>query len=253
MLQVIKDQLNQSYPGDLVDSLLESYKELVENFNRGKLRPSEVEAGRFCEAAIRILQYKIAKTYTPLGDRLNMDMEINNLANLSKANFDDSIRLHIPRTIRVVYDIRNKRDSAHLGNINTNIMDATLVLNCCKWILAELFRIDLKMPINKAQQTIDHLIKRNVPTVQDFGGFLVTLDSGLSARHRILVLLYHRGEQGATREEVASWLPPKMKKQLASVLNRLQHDSNYIHRDGNRIYITIAGEQFIEQRILPNL
>lgn len=253
MLDSVRQQLSQSYPQVLIDFLLDSYKELVDNFNRSKLRPSEVEGGRFCEATIRMLQHKITGTYTPVGERVNMDVEINNLANLPKASFNDSVRLHIPRTIRVIYDIRSKRDTAHLGNVNPNVMDATLVLNCCKWILAELFRIDLQMPINEAQQTIDYLIKKNIPIVQDFGGFLVTLDSSLSARHRILVLLYHRGEQGATREEVSSWLPPKMKKQLATVLNRSQHDSNYIHRAGNQIYITIAGEQFVEQRILPSL
>jgi hypothetical protein len=40
----------------------------------------------------------------------------------------DSIRLHIPRTFRVIYDIRNKRDAAHLGDgIDPNLQDSTLV------------------------------------------------------------------------------------------------------------------------------
>lgn len=254
MLDTVKNQLNQFYPQEIVGFLLDSYKELVENFNLGKLRPSEVEGGRFCEAAIRMLQYKTAGTYTPIGTPIaNLDTEISTLANLPKADFSESIRLHIPRTIRVIYDIRSKRDSVHLGNINPNLMDATLVLNCCKWILAELFRLELKIPANEAQKTIDYLIEKKIPIIQDFDGFLVTLNPRLSARDRMLVLLYYRSKEGATREELSLWLPPKMKKQLTINLTRLQHDKNFIHRAKNQVYITRSGEQFVEDNISPYL
>ena len=254
MLDTVKNQLNQFYPQELVDSLLGSYKEVVESFNLGKLRPSEVEGGRFCEAAIRMLQYKTTGAYTPIGTRIaNLDIEISTLANLPKADFSESIRLHIPRTIRVIYDIRSKRDSVHLGNISPNLMDATLILNCCKWVLAELFRMELKIPANEAQKTIDYLIEKKIPIIQDFDGFLVTLNPCLSARDRILVLLYYRGKEGATREELSLWLPPKMKKQLTINLSRLQYDKNFIHRAKSQIYITRAGEQFVEDNISPYL
>lgn len=250
MLDIVKNQLNQFYPQELVDALLDSYKDLVENFNRDKLRPSEVEGGRFCEAIIRMLQYKTTGTYTPIGTPIgNLDTEISTLANLPKADFNESIRLHIPRTIRVIYDIRSKRDSVHLGNIDPNLMDATLILNCCKWVLAELFRMELQIPVDEAQKTINYLIEKKIPIVQDFDGFLVTLNPRLSARDRILVLLYYRGKEGATREELSLWLPPKMKKQLTTNLNRLQHDKNFIHRVKKQIYITRLGEKFVEDNI----
>ena len=254
MLDTVKNQLNQFYPQELVDSLLDSYKELVENFNLGKLRPSEVEGGRFCEATIRMLQYKTTGTYTPIGASIgNLDTEITGLANLPKADFNESIRLHIPRTIRVIYDIRSKRDSVHLGNIDPNLMDATLILNCCKWVLAELFRMELQIPVNEAQKTINYLIEKKIPIVQDFDGFLVTLNPRLSARDRILVLLYYRGKEGATREDLSLWLPPKMKNQLTTNLSRLQYNNNFIHRAKSQIYITRAGEQFVEDNISPHL
>jgi len=250
MFDTVKNQLQHFYPQELVDALLDSYKDLVENFNRGKLRPSEVEGGRFCEAAIRILQYKTMGTYTPIGTPIgNLDTEISRLANLPKVGFSESIRLHIPRTIRVIYDIRSKRDSVHLGNINPNLMDATLILNCCNWALAELFRMELQIPVNEAQKIINHLIEKKIPIVQDFDGFLVTLNPRLTSRDRILVLLYYRSKEGTTREELSLWLPPKMKRQLSTNLNRLQHDKNFIHRVKNQIYITRAGEKFVEDNI----
>ena len=54
----------------------------------------------------------------------------------------DAIRLHIPRTLRLVYDIRNKRDVAHLGpDIDPNLQDSTLVVSALDWVLAEFIRL----------------------------------------------------------------------------------------------------------------
>jgi hypothetical protein len=253
MINKVKDQLLKTYPQELVDSILDSYTQLAENFMRSKIRPSEVEGGRFCEATIRMLQYKTTGTYTPMGTSLNLDTEINVLRNLPATSFDDSIRLHIPRTIRVIYDIRSKRDSAHLGNINPNLMDGTLVLNCCKWILAELFRMESQISVDEAQQIINNLVEKEVPIIQNFGSFEVILNTQLTSRSRILVLLYNRGEKGATRAELSSRLPPKMRNQLGTQLSRLQHDKSFIHRDKNRIYITRSGEKFVEDNILPKV
>lgn len=253
MINKVKDELIKTYPQELIDSILDSYKELAENFIRGKIRPSEVEGGRFCEATIRMLQYKTTGTYTPIGTHLNLDTEVNVLRNLPVTSFDDSIRLHIPRTIRVIYDIRSKRDSAHLGNIDPNLMDGTLVLNCCKWILAELFRMESQISIEEAQRIINSLVEKEVPIIQDFGGFKVILNPRLSARDRILVLLYERSEEGVARAELSSQLPPKMRTQLGTQLSRLQHDKSFIHRDKNQIYITRSGEKFVEDNILPKI
>lgn len=253
MIDKLKEQLAKFYPRELVDALLGSYEELAGNYVRAKLRPSQVEGGRLCEAVIRMLQYETAGHYTPIGSSLNLDGEIETLRNLPKNSYDESIRVHIPRTIRVIYDIRSKRDSAHLGSISPNTMDATLVLNCCKWIMAELFRMRFQMPIVEAQKIIDSLVEKDIPLIQDFGGFPVILKPQLSLGDRILLLLYNRGEEGATRQELSSWLPPKMHKQLATYLSRLQHDRSFIHRDDKRIYITWAGERFVEDNILPNL
>ena len=252
MINKVKEELTKSYPLELVNSLLESYEELAGNFVRGKLRPSQVEGGRFCEAVIRMLQHETTGNYTPIGTPLNLDLEIETLKNLPKAAHDESIRLHIPRTVRVIYDVRSKRDAAHLGNVNSNMMDATLVLNCCKWILAELFRTKFQIPIEEAQQIINNLVEKEIPVIQDFAGFPVILNPQMSAGERILILLYNRGNEGTTRQELAAWLPPKMQKQLTGNLSRLQHDRSFIHRDKIQIYITRAGEKFVEDNILPH-
>lgn len=252
MIGSIQEQLNAIYPIELVNLLLDSHKELTNNFIRGKIRPTEVEGGRFCETVLRMLQYKTSKSFTPLGTQIKTDDEIDKLEKLPRASYDDTIRLHIPRTVRLIYDIRNKRDSAHLGRVSVNLMDATLVLYCCKWILAELFRIDCKIPMEEAQKIIDNLVERNIPIIQKFDNFPVTLNPALSARERMLILLYDRGADGATKVELTNWIPPSMKNQISSNINRLRWEKNYIHVNGDRIFITLIGEKFVEDNLLPN-
>ncbi len=129
MREIIRQQLANSLDINIVDELLEAHAEAKRNYYLGGLRLSEVEGGRFCEASFRLLEQITTGNFTPVGRRLNTNELIRNLANLPANQHSESIRLHIPRALRLVYDIRNKRDAAHLADgINPNFQDATLVI-----------------------------------------------------------------------------------------------------------------------------
>src|SRR5262249_21743748 len=106
----VKKSLIAHFPARIVDELIECYTEQKKNMYLGRMRPNEVEGGRFAEAAFRMLQHVAGLPVTPLGTQLDTERVIRDLANLPSSGNQDSTRLHIPRTLRVVYDIRNKRD-----------------------------------------------------------------------------------------------------------------------------------------------
>jgi hypothetical protein len=159
LLQQIRDGLSGQIPAQLVDELLASYGEAKKNFYLGGLRLSEVEGGRFSEAAFRILQEKTTGKYTPLSRKIDSDRIIVDLANLpSSGSHPDSLRLHILRALRIVYDIRNNRDAAHLADgIDPNLQDATLVVSVLDWVLAELVRLYHSVSANEAQRKSSEL------------------------------------------------------------------------------------------------
>ena len=106
MRTTVEAQLASKLDGKLVHELLEAYSEAKRNFYLGGLRLSAVEGGRFCEAAFRLLEYETKKTFTPLTKPLaSTDKLILELSNLDGSKFGDAIRLHIPRSLRLVYDI----------------------------------------------------------------------------------------------------------------------------------------------------
>ncbi len=121
--------------------LLEAYSEAKKRYHLGDLRPNIVEGGRFSEAVFRILQWATdGGNFTPLGGNLpGLPTLLGQLA--QRTGHDDSLRLHIPRVLQGIYQIRSNRNGPHLGAINVNNMDATLVVHDMDWVLAELVRL----------------------------------------------------------------------------------------------------------------
>jgi hypothetical protein len=153
--------------------------------------------------------------------------------------------------LRVVYDIRNNRDAAHLAEgIDANLQDATLVVSVLDWVLAEFVRLYHGVPANEAQKIVDGLVARKVPAIQDFDGFLKVLKPDLKASEYVLLVLYERGSAGATYKEMEGWVRPAMRANLRTTLNRMVNDYAFLHASGDRFSITKRGAAEVEKRNL---
>lgn len=251
MRSTIEAELSSKLDPALIRELLDAHSEARRNFHLGGLRLSAVEGGRFCEAAFRLLEQITSGKSTPLGKQLDSDRLIERLRSLSGSSFPDAVRLHIPRALRLVYDIRNKRDAAHLADgIDPNTQDASVVISTINWVLAEFVRLYHSVSADEAHKIVDQIVLRTVPIIQDFDGALKVLNTALGASDYVLVLLYHRGVSGATNAELESWVRPQMRGNLRRTLRRLDDELAFIHADGRRYQITQAGERDVERRRL---
>jgi hypothetical protein len=251
MRNVIETQLASKLDAKLVRELLDAHSEARRNFHLGGLRLSAVEGGRFCEAAFRLLEQITSGKWTPLGKQLDSDRLIERLRSLDATLHSDAVRLHIPRALRLVYDIRNKRDAAHLADgIDPNGQDATLVVSTINWVLAEFVRLYHSVSADEANQIVEQIVTRTVPIIQDFDGALKVLNTALGASDYVLVLLYHRGSAGATYAELDAWIRPQMRSNLRRTLRRLDDELALIHSDTHSFRITQAGERDVEKRRL---
>ncbi len=217
----------------------------------GGHRLSAVEGGRFCEAAYRILEQVATGSFVPLGRRLNADQLARQLAALPVGSVSDSIRLHIPRALRVIYDVRNNRDAAHLADgIDPNIQDSSVVVAILDWTLAEFVRLHHGVEASEAHELIAGLVTRKAPVIEDFDGFLKVLNPELQAGDHCLVLLYQRGRLGATVKQLTEWARPSMRANLRRTLRRLEHDLAFVHSDGIGYQITLVGKREVESKRL---
>jgi hypothetical protein len=237
-------------PRQLVDELLEAYVEAKRRYHLSDHRPQEVEGGRFSEAVFRVLQHLAGLSFTPLSKTLpSVDKLLIALENASGQ--PDSVRLHIPRTLKLIYDIRNKRDAAHLADgIDANLQDATLVIANMDWVVAELVRLHHGVSATEAQRIIEDLVTREVPAVQEIDGQPVIL-SDLKPRDQALLMLYRAGAQGMKLDELASALRVDRKDHLKSRLVKLDQDKLVLaHPSTQRYYITSKGSREVETRKL---
>lgn len=251
MRKLIEGELTKQLDPTLVRELLDAHAEVKRNFYLGGLRLAEVEGGRFCEAAFRLLEQNAFGSHSPLGIQLDTEKLIGKLKNLAPGSRPDAVRLHIPRALRLVYDIRNKRDAAHLADgIDPNLQDGTLVVSTVDWVLAEFIRLYHSVSADDAKAIVDDIVTRAAPIIQDFGGALKVLKPGLGASDHCLVLLYQCGEKSATIEQLRDWVRPAMRQNLKRTLNTMVDVRDLVHFDGTRYRITRLGESDVESRRL---
>lgn len=251
-VDAVRSGLTASLDPAVVERLLGTYGELKGNYYLGGHRLSAVEAGRFCEAVVRLLQQRATGVFIPLAQNIDVDRELRRLENVTTAS--ESIRLHIPRAIRVIYGIRNKRDTAHLNDgIDPNMQDSTLVAGTADWIMAELVRLHHNVSPAEATTIVQDLVQIKAPLVQDFDGYLKVLNPNLPAGDHILLLLHQCGASGASALQLNEWSQPNMRSNLKRTLDRLVHQKAWVHEKDEMYVITKAGIIEVSNRMLMQL
>jgi len=239
---------------NLANELVEAYEELKSRYFRRDFRPGVLEGGRFAEAAFRILEFAATGSYTPLGRTLSkVPQLIQSLENANAATVHESIRIHIPRALASVYNVRNRRDIGHLAaDVDANSMDAEYMVGTCSWVLAEFVRLFHQCSPEEAQAYVEAIVKRQAPIVQVFGDGPFVLARELPDKDEILLLLNHQGGIGATVDDLDGWMPSTARKVIQARLGDLEHKFRYIRRSGGRNYITDTGCSYVESRLLPH-
>lgn len=244
----LKSILTGQIPEDLIDVLLKEYNEIKGHYFLQKFRPSELNASRFCECILRIVEYLDKGTYTPLGQQLNTDKIILDASN--NINLKETIRFFIPRLSRVLLDVRNKRDIAHLGGeVNPNFSDSKFVVHASDWILTEIVRHLYNCSIDEAQRIVANINEIKIPIIADINGFVRIQNTDLTASDKVLVILYYKNPDVVTDSNIIKWLryknPTRMKKQILRELD----DQALIHYEAGSCLLLPKGINYVEKNV----
>lgn len=244
-----KTILEAVYPSPLVDAILIAYSEIEGNYSIKKWKASELDAGHFCEVARRMIEHSLFGRHTPIGAGLPNfnDQEIKKY---EQTTGDESFRILMPRVLKSVYNLRNKRGVGHLGNISPNEMDATLILYSVKWVLSEFVRLSAcgSLDTTAAQIVVDQLIERRVALIWNNGETKRILIDGISMKDKVLILLYDENLQ--TEDALREHVEYKNKGNFRRLLNGL-HSARLIEFSiGRSIAITPKGVIAAEEIML---
>jgi hypothetical protein len=149
-----------------------------------------------------------------------------------------SFQILIPRILPALYEIRNNRGVGHVGgDVDSNRIDATLVISTCSWIIAELVRVYHGLPFSDAQTMVDRLVEYKSPIIWQCGETKRILTNGFTLADQILVLT--ASEPGPVNlNQLMSWTEYGKKSYFLRVLNQL-HSERYIEFDKSKAQVIL--------------
>jgi len=254
MIQKVGADLKVKLPTELVDSLLTFYKEIKEKFYLDKHEPAELNGGKFAEICFRILQHETANgVYTPVGQQISqLAQELRRFEQLPVASAIDSYRIHIPRTLTIMCDVRNKRGVAHPNvEISPNHSDSSLLAICADWVMAELFRVHYQCAPDEAQAIVDSLVERRLVLVHEVEDVKRVLLPNISPKDEILLLLYAEHPRKVREVDLLAWVEVKSRdktKYRERYLDVLHQQKLIEYRKDEWCLILPPGVRYVEGR-----
>ncbi len=230
-------------PSGLREPLLAEYRSITKNYAEHRWQPSELAGGIFCEVVYTILEGHAGGVYAAAPNKpKNFPEACRKLENNTQE--PHSFRILIPRVLIALYDIRNNRGVGHAGgDVDSNHMDATLVLNMSNWVMAELVRVFHQLPISEAQRLVDNLAERHVPLVWQGASVKRVLNPNLKLKEQIILLLASSSGE-VTVADLFDWTDYENKTYFMKTLREL-HDSRMVElsKDEKILELLPPGDQ----------
>lgn len=233
--------------------LIETYLAIKRSHIESDYEAAGLSAGKFCEVLIRLLQFEIGGSYTAFGKSIpNMADECRKIITAKNGTVSESLKIIVPRALIFLYTMRNKRGIGHVGgDIDANCIDSATISRTADWVVCELIRIFHKMPIEEAQDLVDSISVRSLPIVWEVAGKKRVLREGLSAKQKVLVLLYSELNAAVLTEDLCSWVEYAPSMFAKRVLNDL-HKARLIEYDteSELVYLSPKGAKMVDDELL---
>jgi len=181
-----------------------------------------------------------------------MAEECRKLVTSPKTSAVETIRTIIPRSIIFIYTLRNKRGIGHVGgDVDANSIDAVTIARSADWVICELIRVYHKLSLEEAQDIVDSLSVRELPAIWEVAGKKRVLKDVLSAKQKVLLLLYSEPSSSVLTEDLCSWVEYAPSMFSTRVLSKLHSERLIEHdKDSELVYLSPKGAKYVEDNLL---
>jgi hypothetical protein len=179
-----------SLPTDLAGHLDAEFAKIQKHYLLREWDDLQVDGGRLCEAILRVIEWKMNGTFTPIDGKSRPNRKTVVNAATHDTNLPPSLRLQVINALELVMDFRNSRNAAHLGNIDPNQIDAMTVYQLIIWMIGEIIRLESTLKPVDIQEVLTVFAERPVPLIYRVNNQPIILSTKLSAPDTVLVLLY---------------------------------------------------------------
>lgn len=243
-LDRLRIALIAKFPPKKVDEVLYHYNVLRREFRLDHWESCLVNGGKFVEAVLKCFHY------LSTGDEvvsLKADEEIRRLENA--VHLSDFERLTIPRSLRLMYEFRNKRGGAHNSSFDPIKTDCALVVAVSNWVMEELTRLYLTNDALAAQKLVESLLVKDIPLVEEMDGDCLVLRPGLSARVQLEILLYREFPERCAIKDLIRWIHEHSVENIRVTLRSMKQ-KNLVHETEDGWKLTESGIREAEAEIV---
>lgn len=244
MRQIIISNLSNAIDQKVVEDLISTYEDLVTDFRKGDIDGCLTISGRFVEHTLRAIEF--IRTGTAPVEIKSVSQTVKKIE--QDGNLSESIRLLIPRvSSAMIYDIRSKRGTIHVKEVDPRHIDASLAVQAASWVISEFLRLYHNSNEKDVVQAIDTLMRGHISYVESFGDeVIVTKD--VPCEIELLLLLVKFEGAGLNRTALGR----SSKNSSATVtraLGRLD-DKKFIHKKQDGCFhITGPGEKQLSEHL----
>lgn len=234
--------------------IIAAYLDLKRNCVEARHDAAGLAAGKFCEAVIRHIQNVVTGSCTPFNKMIgNFADECRKLIAFSSGATTESERVILPRALVFLYTMRNKRGIGHIGgDVDANEIDTAVMTRTADWVLCELIRIHHGMSLEEAQDLVDSISVRQLPTIWEVAGKKRVLKKGLSAGDQVLLILYSSKETAVLVEDLCDWIEYSNLSVFKTRVLKTLHKKRMIEHDKetDAVLLSPTGAQHVEDHIL---
>jgi predicted transcriptional regulator with HTH domain len=245
MLYDIKAELAQHIDTKIINKIFEHHSALKKAFYLQDWEKCLVRGGKLGEAVMKAIYFIRTGKVTR---QVQVEAEINEV--YKRSDLPESIRLLIPRAIRILYDQRSKRGGAH-GSFDPNAMDCAMVVPIADWTVGELVRLYCTAAPDRAMKFVIGITAKSIPYVERIGEDYVVLLKRASARQEIAYILYTRYPDRSRTSELTKWIPNHSSSNVRLSLANMRK-AKLVHSDSGGYVLTVLGIKAVEQEITRN-
>jgi hypothetical protein len=243
MLDEIKTELATHIESDILDQIFEHYTTLKTSLRLQDWEKCLVRVGKFSEVVMKAIHFIRTGKAT---EQISIDTEINEVS--KRGDLSESIRLLIPRAVRVLYDHRSRRGGAH-SSFDPNAMDCAVVVPIADWIVSELVRLYCVTDPERAMKFVAGISAKSVPIVERIEEDYIVLRRGSSARQEISLILYTRYPTRAATNQLIKWIPNHSASNIRLTLANMRK-AKLVHSNSDGYILTTAGIRAVEKEML---
>jgi hypothetical protein len=232
--------------------LLDEYQHIKQQFFLRKFQPSELNSARFSECVLRLIEFLDTGGYTPFGKQLKTQNIINHA--LNNTGLPEGIRFFIPQITKVLLDIRNKRNVAHVGGeVNPNYSDSLFASHSADWILVEIIRNYHTNSIDEARRIVESINETKIPVIAEVDDFVRVQNTQLNADQKTLLILYHKQPEKVRDTDLLKWIRYTNASRYKTEILKALDQQALIHYENNLCSLLPKGILYVEKNINPEL